>query len=214
MWGTGRYSGRWCIVAGRRPAPGVPGRLICLLSSKNVNMLPKRKYGRIERERRFLLDEFPNNVNAVQVRRITDRYIDGTTIRLRAQNEDGGPTIFKLTQKLPSRGSGAQQGLITTIYLTGEEFRVFAKLPAKSLSKTRYGVPPFGIDVFEGELEGLLLAEAEFDSPAEADALTISSFISQEVSDDTRFTGGQLVRASRRDIETWLLEYGIRVRSL
>jgi hypothetical protein len=61
-------------------------------------MPPEHKYGRIERERRFLLDQFPNHVNAVRVRRITDRYIDGTTLRLREQSEDGGPTMFKLTQ--------------------------------------------------------------------------------------------------------------------
>ena len=91
---------------------------------------------------------------------------------------------------------------------------MFAQLSAKRLSKTRYSVPPFGIDVFEGELEGLLVAEAEFDSAADADALTLPPFIFKEVSDDTRFTGGQLVRASRRDIQTWLLEYGIRLRSL
>jgi CYTH domain-containing protein len=121
--------------------------------------------------------------------------------------------MFKLTQKVPAPASG-QQGLITTIYLTGDEFRVFAQLSAKRLSKTRYSVPPFSIDVFEGELEGLLLAEAEFDSAAEADALTPTSFIFQEVSADTRFARGQLVRASRRDIQTWLLEYGIRLRSL
>ena len=90
---------------------------------------------------------------------------------------------------------------------------MFAQLSAKRLSKTRYSVPPFSIDVFEGELEGLLLAEAEFDSAAEADALTPTSFIFQEVSADTRFAGGQLVRASRRDIQTWLLD-GIRFRSL
>jgi CYTH domain-containing protein len=177
-------------------------------------MLPEHKYGRTERERRFLLDQFPNNVTAVRVSRITDRYIDGTTLRLREQSEDGGPRIFKLTQKVPARASGAQEGLITTIYLTGDEFCVFAQLSAKRLSKTRYSVPPFGIDVFEGELEGLLLAETESDSAAEADALVPPSFILQEVSADTRFTGGQLVRASRRDIQTWLLEYGIRLRSL
>jgi CYTH domain-containing protein len=177
-------------------------------------MPPEHKYGRIERERRFLLDQFPNNVPAVRVRRITDLYIDGTTLRLREQIEDGGPTMFKLTQKVPARASGAQEGLITTIYLTGDEFCVFAQLSAKRLSKTRYSMPPLGIDVFEGELEGLLLAEAEFDSAAEADALIPPSFIFQEVSADTRFTGGQLVRASRQDIQTWLLEYGIRLRSL
>jgi CYTH domain-containing protein len=33
------------------------------------------------------------------------------------------------------------------------------------LNKVRYSVPPLGIDVFEGTLEGLRLAEAEFNSP-------------------------------------------------
>jgi CYTH domain-containing protein len=95
------------------------------------------------------------------------------------------------------------------MYLTQDEFCILKQLSAKKLSKTRYSVPPFGIDVFEGRLEGLLIAEAEFDSAAAADTLTLPSFISREVSADDRFTGGQLVRASRQDISTWLSEYGI-----
>ena len=170
----------------------------------NVN-----KYGRIERERRFLLARFPADANVVRIRRITDRYIDGTTLRLREQTDDNGPRVFKLTQKLPARADGAQQGFITSMYLTEDEFRVLAQLSAKTLSKTRYSVPPFGIDRFEGTLEGLLIAEAEFDSAAAADALTLPSFICHEVSSDPRFSGGQLVCASRQDVRTWLSEYGI-----
>lgn len=176
-------------------------------------MAPEHKYARIERERRFLLEQFPSNANAIRIRRITDRYIDGTTLRLRKQSGGGGPTIFKLTQKIPAPARGAQQGFITNMYLNDNEFFVLAQLSAKELSKTRYSVPPFGIDVFEGELEGLLLAEAEFDSAGEADALALPSFILQEVSTDERFTGGQLVCASRQDIQTWLLEYGVRLSS-
>ena len=176
---------------------------------EHVNVLPGYKYARIERERRFLLDRFPNEANVARVRRIVDRYIDGTALRLRKQSEDGGPIIFKLTQKLPVRSSGAQQGFITSMYLTEDEYGVLAQLSAKTLGKARHSVPPFGIDVFEGPLQGLLLAEAEFDSAAAADALTIPGFISQEVSGDDRFTGGRLVRASRQDIRTWLFEYGI-----
>jgi CYTH domain-containing protein len=176
-------------------------------------MAPEHKYARIERERRFLLDQFPGSANAVRTRRIMDRYIDGTTLRLRKQSDDGGPAVFKLTQKVPVQSSGAQQGFITTVYLTEKEFLVLAQLSAKTLSKTRYSVPPFGIDVFEGELQGLVLAEAEFDSAGDADALTLPSFIRQEVSADVRFTGGKLVCASRRQIQAWLLEYGIRLES-
>jgi hypothetical protein len=88
----------------------------------------------------------------VRVRHITDRYIDGARLRLREQTDDGGPTIFKLTQKVPARANGAQQGLITNIYLTQDEFRLLAQLPGKTLRKVRYSVPPFGVDVFEGAL--------------------------------------------------------------
>jgi len=175
----------------------------------NGNVQPGHQYARIERERRFLLDHFPSNANVIRVRRIVDRYIDGTALRLRKQSDDGGPAIFKLTQKIPAPSSGGQQGFLTSMYLTEDEYRLLIQLPAKTIDKTRHSVPPFGIDVFEGTLLGLLLAEAEFDSAAAAEALTIPYFISHEVSSDGRFTGGQLARASRRDIRTWLFEYGI-----
>lgn len=176
-------------------------------------MSSRHKYSRIERERRFLIDRFPVDANVVRIRHITDRYIDGTTLRLRQQSDDNGPPMFKLTQKLQSPGSGAQQGFITNMYLTREEFRILAQLPAEQLSKTRYSVTPFGIDVFEDRLTGLVLAEAEFESVSDADALTLPSFVAHEVSADVRFTGGRLVHASRQEIQAWLLEYGIRLRS-
>jgi len=183
---------------------------------KNVNvesLESQHNYARIERERRFLVDPFPRAANVVRIRHINDLYIDGTALRLREQRESGRPTVFKLTQNVPARAKGAQQGLITNMYLSAEEFFVLAQLPAKKISKTRYSVPPFGIDVFEGALEGLCLAEAEFDSAAAADALTIPSFILAEVTSDDRFTGGALVRTSQSEIRTWLSEYGIRLQS-
>jgi CYTH domain-containing protein len=166
------------------------------------------KYARIERERRFLIDRFPSG-HVVRTRHITDRYIDGTLLRLREQIDNGGESIFKLTQKVPAVANGAQQGLITTIYLSEREFRLLSQLPGKMLSKVRYSVPPLGIDVFEGALEGLRLAEAEFHSAEEADAFVLPDVILHEVTGDIRFTGGQLVGASRLSVEKWLAEYGM-----
>src|SRR6516165_581582 len=65
---------------------------------KNENM-PQEKYARIERERRFLLAQFPSSATVVRDRRITDNYIEGTTLRLRKQCYSDGLTTFKLTQK-------------------------------------------------------------------------------------------------------------------
>jgi CYTH domain-containing protein len=177
-------------------------------------MLPESKYARVEWERRFLLKSFPTEENVTRVRRISDRYIEGTTLRLRQQNDDEGKAVFKLTQKLPRGTSRGQQGLITTMYLTNAEFNVLATLPAKELTKVRHSVPPFGIDVFQGPLSGLVLAEAEFNSAGESAELFFPSFVFAEVSDDRRFTGGSLVTASREDLVKWLAEYGIWLNQL
>jgi CYTH domain-containing protein len=180
--------------------------------AENVKMQSREKFGRIERERRFLLNGFPDCANTSRTSHITDRYIDDTSLRLRKQYEEAvSRTVFKLTQKIAAPGSGAQQGFITTMYLDESEYRVLRQLSAREIAKTRYSVPPFGIDVFEGELEGLVLAEAEFGSASDADALKVPSFAVREVSVDHRFTGGRLVHASRQEISAWLLESGIRI---
>lgn len=171
------------------------------------------KYARIERERRFLLAQFPSDATIVRNRYIIDRYIDGTTLRLRKQTYDDGLITFKLTQKLPLRGDGAQQGFITSMHLAEAEFNLLAQLPARMLTKTRFSVPPYGIDVFDGELQGLILAEAEFDSAEAAAAFAVPTFVTAEVSADDRFTGGQLAAASREDIHNWLSDYGLVLAS-
>lgn len=173
--------------------------------------MPSHQYARIERERRFLVGRFPERRLIVRVRRITDRYIEGTNLRLREQTEEGHPARFKLTQKIPAPAEAAQQGYITTMYLNRETHERLAELLAKTLTKVRYSVPPFGVDVFEGVLEGLILAEAEFDSAADADGLTIPDFVSHEVSRDPRFSGGALACASRQEVETWLAEYAVKL---
>ncbi len=167
------------------------------------------KYARQEWERRFLLERFPPNAHVTRRRHIIDRYIEGTNLRLRRQTDDG-ESVFKLTQKLRGDQPGALQGLITSMDLTETEFRLLEQLPAKILEKTRYSVPPFGIDVFEGTLRGLVLAEAEFASAEEAVNLKLPSFVVHEVTDDPRFTGGELARASRQELEKWLEEIGVR----
>jgi len=97
------------------------------------------------------------------------------------------------------------------MYLTEDEFQLLANLPAKILRKTRYSVPPFGIDVFEDALTGLVLAEAEFNSAEDASALSLPSFIVREVTEDLRFTGGELVRVSRQELEKLLAEFQIKM---
>jgi CYTH domain-containing protein len=123
----------------------------------------------------------------------------------------GGHTVLKLTQKLPDPDGHGRQGALTTIYLSDAEYAALAVMPAATLSKSRLTIAPYGVDVFAGHLEGLVLAEVEFDTAADAAALRPAAFCHAEVTADRRFTGGELVRATRAQVAAWTAEYGIEL---
>lgn len=166
------------------------------------------KYAQVERERRFLLDGIPSGTRSAEGRKIIDRYLTGTTLRLRHVSSAHGHD-YKFTQKIPSANPGPAQGLITNIYLSKAEYDLLAELPAQTLTKTRYSVPPFGIDVFDQPLNGLILAEIEFATDADLLAFQPSCQVIADVTQDPRFTGGSLVSASREQLISWLKDYDV-----
>lgn len=171
------------------------------------------KYSRVERERRFLVRGLPPD-RAIRVRRIVDRYFVGTRLRLRLIEEierDDTAGVYKLTQKIAGPPSRASQDLITNIYLSISEYQLLSGIPAAVLKKTRHSIPPMGIDVFEGPLAGLIIAEVEFESDDDMRAFPPPAYAVAEVTHDQRFTGGRLVSATREEIASWLAEYGIDV---
>lgn len=137
------------------------------------------KYAHVERERRFLLTALPD-LTAARVLRITDRYVDGTRLRLRTVEEDGRPVVFKLGQKI--RLEGISTNAHTTMYLSAAEHAGLAHLPGRELRKTRRLKGHWAFDVHE---DGLLLAETETAEEPWFPYL-------REVTDEEEFTGGRL----------------------
>ena len=171
------------------------------------------KYARIERERRFLLAGVPPAPAVTASRRITDRYLPGTRLRLRRVDHlDSGACQLKLTQKVPAGRPGYVQGLITNTYLSAAEYDLLASLPAEVLSKTRLSVPPLSVDVFDPPLHGLVMADVEFSTDQAAQSFPQPPEAVAEVTGDARFTGGSLVRARRHDLLAWLAEYRIELQ--
>jgi CYTH domain-containing protein len=169
------------------------------------------KYARIERERRFLIAGPPIGDGAAP-RRITDRYISGTRLRLRhVEHLYSRASEFKLAQKVPAGRPGHVQGLITNIYVSSAEHDLLATLPCCLLSKIRLSIPPLSIDIFDPPLHGLVIGEAEFGTDAAAQSFTPPPAVTAEITDDKRFTGGRLARASRDEVVSWLGEYGIKL---
>jgi len=157
------------------------------------------KYACLEVESRYLLNKIPDDLlDTPKGWLITDRYLPNTRLRLRHMKSiTGKENIYKLTQKYRSKIQNAYETTITNIYLTEAEYNLFTALEAKTLTKRRYTYMvqshAFSIDVFEGRHQGLILAEMESDSKAEASEVVLSSFVLKEVTNDPFFTGGNLV---------------------
>ncbi|HEY1225100.1 MAG TPA: hypothetical protein VGE54_07740 [Brevundimonas sp.] len=162
---------------------------------------PKSKYAWIERERRWLCRALPFE-RIVRAEAFRDLYVEGTQLRLReARPLDGGPPMLRLGRKADV--SPAVR-LLTSIYLSPEEFRLLSSLPGKRLEKTRHYLgnvagADVSVDVFEGPLSGLIMAEAEFADPEAMANYPMPDFAFREVTDDIRYTGGELVTAGLPD---------------
>ena len=153
------------------------------------------KYAHVERERRFLVSDLPTS-EPWALRTITDLYIEGTRIRLRHSEGvvAGKPEVArKLTQKLPDpEAVGGRRGTITTMYLDNTEYERLSQLPGRWLTKQRLSFPPMGVDVFEGPLAGLIVAEVEFNDDAAMESFVAPSWCRIEVTERVDFSGANL----------------------
>jgi hypothetical protein len=161
------------------------------------------RYSKLELERRWLVDAGRLPALGERFRRIEDLYLDGGRLRLRAiTHQPGGARELKLGKKYERTHPAG--GPITTLYLSEGEYAAFAGLPGARLAKRRYGLGGFSIDVFEGELAGLVLAEIEADDAAALAAIRPPAWAVDEVTEDPFFTGGSLCRISARELQARL----------
>ncbi|BFI96161.1 MAG: hypothetical protein RSP_16710 [Rhodanobacter sp.] len=156
---------------------------------------PRPQYMAIERERRWLCRQLPRE-RIVSTDAITDLYVTGSRLRLReARPLDGGAPRLRLTRKADV---DVHTRLITSIYLPETEFAMLAvALSGNRIRKLRHRLEEIdgvviSVDEFQGDLAGLLLAEAEFKNPEHLDQFAAPEFVAREVTDDPRYTGAHL----------------------
>ena len=123
------------------------------------------RYARPERERRFLVRADPPGRTGE--RRIGDRYVTGTTLRLRHVRV-GQESVYKLTQKVRVDRADPADLSLTNNYLSAEEHALLCELPNRLVTKTRSVCPSETHDVvldeFHGHLDGLRLAVIEVEA--------------------------------------------------
>lgn len=168
------------------------------------------KYARVERERRFLLRELPPGLNVTDFHtQIFDNYITNTRLRLRkVRVPQTREWRWKLTQKFAPAPPDFSRTVITNIYLTQYEYEVLSIFEGNEIRKNRYPYEydgrAFGIDVFLGDLRGLILAETEFETDEEMNNFALPPFAAFDVTNDVMFTGAKLVDLSSDDLRKYL----------
>lgn len=159
-----------------------------------------RKYARIERERRFLVETLPPALEGASFQRLRDCFVRGTHLRLRQVEGPSGEVLqVKLGQKVldPAAPADPRRRLMTTIYLPPEEAAALP-LDGPRACKRRFKLSEQGwsfcVDVWEepAAAAGLILAEVECPSDAELDAVEVPSWALREVTADPDYTSIRL----------------------
>jgi CYTH domain-containing protein len=178
-------------------------------------VVPESKYARIERERRYLLLDLPEGLTRADHHlQITDNYITGTRLRIRkVRDPTTNKWIVKFTQKLAPNPEDLSRTIITNTYLNAIEAETLAVFEANEIRKNRYPFEfegrHFSIDMFLGDLFGLVLAEVGFEADEDLESFPKPSFALAEVTNNEIFSGGRLSELTFEDIRNEVARVGL-----
>src|SRR3989442_7023335 len=178
---------------------------VAKLTNQNV-VIPESKYARIERERRYLLQDLPQGLTRADYHlQITDNYITGTRLRIRkVRDPQTNKWTAKFTQKFAPDPQNLSRTIITNIYLNAQEAETLAIFEANEIRKNRYPFEfegrGFSVDMFLGDLFGLVLAEVSFATDEEMDTFAKPPWALADVTNNEIFSGGKLSQLTFEDI--------------
>ena len=187
---------------------------VAKLTDQNT-IVPESKYARVERERRYLLQDLPEPLTRADPHvQITDNYITGSRLRIRkVRDPRTNKWTVKFTQKFAPNPDDLSRTIITNTYLNALEAEVLSVFDTNEIRKNRYPFEfegrKFGIDMFLGDLFGLVLAEVSFDTDEELDNFPKPPFARADVTNEPLFTGGRLSELTFSDVRAEIARRGL-----
>jgi CYTH domain-containing protein len=178
-------------------------------------IVPDSKYARVERERRYLLPDLPEGLTRADHHlQITDNYLTGTRLRIRkVRDPRTNKWVVKFSQKFATNPEDLSHTIITNIYLNAIEAETLAIFEANEIRKNRYPFEfigrRFSVDMFLGDLFGLVLAEVSFETDEELDGFPKPPFALAEVTNNEIFSGGKLSQLTFADIRKEIEKSGL-----
>lgn len=143
----------------------------------------------MEIERKFTVKELPDNLDNYPCKRIEQGYLcTKPVLRVRRKGEE-----YWLTYK----GEGLLVREEHEFPLTAEAYQhLLAKADGRIIQKDRYHIPYEGytieLDVFDGELAPLVIAEVEFPSVEAANAFAPPAWFDKDVTADPAYSNSNL----------------------
>src|SRR5438132_6658312 len=185
----------------------------------DLNMIvPGSKYACVERERRYLLADLPEGLTRADHHlQITDHYLTGTRLRIRkVRDPKTNEWVVKFTQKFAPNPADLSRTIITNVYLNAIEAETLAIFEANEIRKNRYRFEfrdrQFSVDMFLGDLFGLVLAEVSFATDEEMDNFPPPPFAIADVTNNEMFTGGRLSELTFEDIRKEIERGGLTAK--
>jgi CYTH domain-containing protein len=184
---------------------------VAKLTDQNTIVPAESKYARVERERRYLLQDLPEGLTRADAHlQIIDNYLTGTRLRIRkVRDPRTNKWTVKFTQKIVPNPADFSRTMITNIYLNALEAETLAVFDANEIRKNRYLFEfegrKFSVDMFLGDLFGLVLAETSFETDEELASFAKPPFAVADVTNNELFTGGKLCALTFADIREEIL---------
>ncbi|PIN75006.1 hypothetical protein COV18_04575 [Candidatus Woesearchaeota archaeon CG10_big_fil_rev_8_21_14_0_10_37_12] len=166
----------------------------------------------IELEKTFLAKILPD-LTGCKSKEIIDVYYpkesNHPVLRLRKNGDK-----YEMTKKYPVKEGDASAQHEHTIPLTKEEFDAFFKLEGKKVHKIRYCYEYQGriaeVDIFQGDLKGLVLVDFEFEKEEDKNNFQMPDFCLANVTQEKFTAGGMLCGKSYMNIINDLARFGYK----
>ncbi len=172
--------------------------------SKNVDL---------EIELTYLAKQIPVEIMRAVGQELVDIYVpeDVDFPQLRIRKKD---SHYEITKKTPFEQGDFSAHYEETILLNEAEYWVLSQVSSKRLEKRRFsssdGSYTIELDIFQGDLTGLVLIDFEFKTIDDKASFTPPSYCLLDVTQEKLILGSHLAGKSYEDIEPMLEEFGYK----
>ena len=163
----------------------------------------------VEIEKTFLVKNIPFDLSPFPSEVIHQGYISSPPSPLRIRQKG---SKFELTKKIPLKEGDFSSAEEINIDLTQYEFDKLWPLVEKSLEKIRYRIPLSNnltaeLDVYQGNLKGLIFVEVEFSSSEEMDQFIPPTWFSTDITQENFSANSFLAGKSFAEIKPFTKIY-------